>query len=253
VRYTAIVALLFGNLLTIARGQVTTPKTLTFSGYEWVVRMPGKGGPGPNEWSPKAVWVDKEGQLHLKIQRVGTEWQCAEVSTREKFGYGLYSFEVVGWVDRLDPTVVLGLFDYPGEGDGPDGTNEIDIEFARWGNPRWPNGNYTVYPSYGDRDPNGSHTFRLRLKEGKTPPLTTHRFRREIDGVEWESFLGEAVPQAKRLVYWHYQAVSNRLVPQRRLPVHINLWLFRGKPPTDGKEVEIIIKRFAFMPEGAKG
>ena len=28
----------------------------------------------------------------------------------------------------------------------------------------------------------------------------------------------------------------------------INLWLFRGRGPTDGKTVEVIIKRFEFVP-----
>jgi len=30
--------------------------------------------------------------------------------------------------------------------------------------------------------------------------------------------------------------------------LRINLWLFRGAPPTDGKTVEVIVKRFTFTP-----
>ena len=28
----------------------------------------------------------------------------------------------------------------------------------------------------------------------------------------------------------------------------MNLWLFQGKPPRNGKQVEIIIERFTFTP-----
>ena len=33
------------------------------------------------------------------------------------------------------------------------------------------------------------------------------------------------------------------------MPVHINLWLFKGLPPKDGQEVEVIIRDFQFAPE----
>ena len=48
-------------------------------------------------------------------------------------GFGRYQFQVIGRIDQLDPNVVLGLFKYPTPDVGPDGTNEIDIEFAQWG------------------------------------------------------------------------------------------------------------------------
>ena len=68
-----------------------------------------------------------------------------EVLTKDRSGFGRYQFWVVGRVDRLDPNVVFGLFNYPTPDIGPDGTNEIDIEFAKWGKPEAPMGNYTVW------------------------------------------------------------------------------------------------------------
>jgi hypothetical protein len=41
---------------------------------------------------------------------------------------------------------------------------------------------------------------------------------------------------------------SNR-ISTRPMPVHINLWLFRGRPPKDGREVEVVVRNFAFTPE----
>jgi hypothetical protein len=33
------------------------------------------------------------------------------------------------------------------------------------------------------------------------------------------------------------------------MPVHINLWLFQGRPPKDGQEVEVIIRGFKYTPD----
>jgi hypothetical protein len=32
------------------------------------------------------------------------------------------------------------------------------------------------------------------------------------------------------------------------MPVHLNLWLFKGLPPKDGREVEIVVQAFEFTP-----
>jgi hypothetical protein len=34
------------------------------------------------------------------------------------------------------------------------------------------------------------------------------------------------------------------------LKIHINLWLYQGKPPTDGQEVELVIKNAQLPPPG---
>ncbi len=40
-----------------------------------------------------------------------------------------------------------------------------------------------------------------------------------------------------------------RRISQQPMPLHINLWLFQGKPPKNGQEVEVIIHQFNFIPE----
>jgi hypothetical protein len=51
----------------------------------------------------------------------------------QRFGFGRYEFRLLGRPDQFDDNVVLGLFNYTVPEVGPDGTNEIDIEFATWG------------------------------------------------------------------------------------------------------------------------
>jgi len=225
-----------------------TTKPLLFGGYEWEIRPPGKGGPGPNAWNPRNVWLDKAG-LHLKITRVvdgdKTEWQCAELSTKAALGMGTYQFQVTGPIDRLDPNVVLGLFDYPPSLEvGPDGTNEIDIEFSHWGHPEAPIGSYTIYPASGKRGKNDSHPFSFTLKGDDT----TQRFVRTADSITLQSLQGHRDDNKSEIAHWVYAPLDKRLIPQAPLPVHINLWLFQGKAPTDDKEITITIKQFKFTP-----
>ena len=56
---------------------------IEFSGIKWLVknsRITTKG-PGNNVWSddPKSVWVDDDGNLHLRIRKVDGKWFSAEV------------------------------------------------------------------------------------------------------------------------------------------------------------------------------
>ena len=143
----AVLVLLPAIAALMAGGNSADAATIKFSGHDWQIRPSAtNGGPGPNRWEEKNVSVDASGHLHLKLTERDGKWYCAELYTRKALGFGLYEFQVVGRLDRLDPNVVFGLFNYPEPDVGRDGTNEIDIEFSRWGHPSADIGNYTVWP-----------------------------------------------------------------------------------------------------------
>ncbi|MBV9999874.1 MAG: glycoside hydrolase family 16 protein [Verrucomicrobia bacterium] len=224
-------------------------RTISFSGYEWDVRAKGTGGPGPNTWDDANAQVDDTGWLHLKITgntdpEGSTEWRCVELSTQQRLGFGRYQFQVIGRIDRFDRNVVLGLFKYPTPDVGPDGTNEIDIEFARWGRATANNADYVVYPASGPRVPGDNVEFRVALNGG----YTTHRFLWQSDQVTFQSLHGHRDDDADEFERWQYAPGDGRLIPQQPTPVRINLWLFRGMAPSDGAEVEMIISQFTFTP-----
>src|SRR6516225_6734790 len=171
--------------LLIGANASSPAKTIRFAGYDWVAKSATHEGPGPNNWNENNVWVDQGGYLHLKLTKQGDRWYCAEVSTEDRLGFGRYQFWVVGRVDRLDPNVVLGLFNYPTPDVGPDGTHEIDIEFAKWGKPQAPIGNYTVWPAKKGLN-NAHYTFPMQLNNDKT----THRFVWDSTSVTCQSLVG---------------------------------------------------------------
>jgi Glycosyl hydrolases family 16 len=214
-------------------------KTLEFSSLKWKVRDDGKGSPAANFWRKDNVWVDEKGQLHLKIRKVGDVWTCAELQTTEAFLYGKFEFEIVGRIDELDKNIVLGLFKYPQE-ENRDGLDEIDIEFSRWGKNDNSNGLFTVYSDQKSQ-PEKSKNFSFALVGERT----THSFTRTSESVYFQSFHGSR--SGKKFADWKFESDNISKIP---MPIYLNFWLFRGQPPSDLQESEIIIKNVKFEKLG---
>lgn len=216
----------------------STISTINFSGYEWYVKdnldAGEKWGPGPNWWngSSQNVWVDSQGHLHLKITKVGSQWYCAEVWSKESFGYGQYLFQIDPVVDRMDKNVILGLFTYYND------TQEIDIEFSRWGNPNAINSQYVVQPFDNEGNMKRFNTeFQNRT--------TTHSFIWRNDSIQFRSGFGN-ISNYNQSIYsqWIYTGKDNPT--PRTEKVHMNLWLMSGLPPSNDQEFEVVIERFEY-------
>jgi hypothetical protein len=238
----SLILLLFG--LTLATIFPARGATIQFSGYEWTVRS-GRGGPGPNLWDESNVWLDASGALHLKISQRDGKWSCAEVTMQKRLGFGRYEFQIEGPIDRLDDNVVLGLFNYPTRDVGSDATHEIDIEFARWGEAKNPIGNYTVWPvQKGLKQQSKPFSFTL---EGQP---STHRFTWSKGQILFQSLRGSRNDDGEEFSRWIFApADPEKRISSKPMPVHINLWLFQGRPPKNNQEVEIVVHRFSFTAE----
>lgn len=208
-------------------------RTLQFSGLTWNVRNYG-GGPGPNNWSDSAetVWVDENGWLHLKIQPINGVWHSSELYTSGCATYGLYRFDLIGRIDQLDPNVVFAPFLYG------DATHEIDIEFAKWGYANNDAGQYVIQPY---TIPTHITRFPIAL-EGT---YTTHSFDWQPTQVNFESWHGHQSGTADpSLLINRWQYVGNDIpLESDCLKLHINLWQFEGRVPSDQQEVEMVVAR----------
>lgn len=257
-------------------GQSAGPRVVEFSGHRWIVKQGDRPrGPGPNYFSgaPSDVWVDPEGRLHLRIARHGGRWTSAEVYSEKTFGYGTYVFVVAGAVDRLDPNAVLGLYTWDDRTFPTNANSEIDIEFARWGDPHQKMLQYSVQPVRGPDVPEGQ-IYRERFFEIE-PHLTagrsTHRFTWTPGGVSYLSVDGEGAA-ARTIASWEFKPVEARRAregekmsapvavpkPGAVTRAQMNLWLVDldrdglGDPPTDGKEIEVVIERFEYRAAGSE-
>ena len=222
------------------------PRGLSFSGYDWWVKTSdGRVGPGPNYFSDSTnnVWLDGQGQLHLRITNRSNEWQCAELVSARTFGYGSYRFQLASPADNLNPNAVLGLFTWS---DDPAYVNrEIDIECSRWGNAADPsNAQYVVQP-YNLH----GHLARIAVPAGQTN--STLWFTWETNRVSFQSQRGSFSTNpspANVISNWTYALT---VPPTGDENVRLNLWLFNGVAPADNQEVEVVISSFQFVPLGA--
>ena len=223
--------------------------TLSWKGHTWQVTSGGMAGVCQGD--PNNVTVDAAGYLHLKISRNNNTWSAAELFTTDRLGFGTYQWQVDGPIDTFDKNVVLGLFPYgPAAGIGADGTNEIDIEYSRWGQANGPNGDWTNYPASGSTIGEMSYTFSLG---GAT--LSTSRFTWTTTSITDFLFAGlQPIDGTAGLIKTWTYAPSNPTVniPQQALPLGMNLWCF-STPPSDGNPVEIVIRDFSFTAAGAGG
>lgn len=208
---------------------------MDFSGLTWTVKASTtKVGPGPNRFSAANVTVDDAG-LHLAIARSQTaqaSWTCAEVIAQGTFGYGTYRWTLASDVTRLDGNAVLGMFTWSAE---PRAAHrEIDIEFARWGDPGVTRtGSFTLQATV----PPTSRAFALPRANRSIHTLTWSPGR-----VAASSATPGGVP-----VTW---SVTDAAVPEPGGDVapRINLWLFRGLAPATPQQVTV--EAFAYTPHG---
>ena len=217
-------------------------RTLQFSGYEWRVKSSNdRVGPGPNYFSDSKnnVEVDAQGRLHLRITHHDGRWHCAEVISARSFGYGKYRFYVETNFDKMDPRVILGLFTWS---DAPDYSHrEIDVEISRWGNKDNKNAQFVVQPYTSPMN-----IVRFQIPSGLN--ASTHLFTWKPDRIFCQSLKGiNAKPPGTTSIIAEHTFTQG--IPQAGGEnARINLWLMAGQPPTDGKEMEVIVSKFEFTP-----
>lgn len=220
------------------------PKQLSFAGYTWNIRPDALADPGPNHWSSSNAFVDEDGRLHLKLTHVSGVWYSVEVATVEHLGFGTYQLWMDTPVNAYDPNVVFAMFNFPAKQGGA-GTNEIDVEFGKWGDPNAPGLDYVVYPAKPGQDPSG-YAFDVTNASAEN----TQRFTWLSKSVDFQALAGHQNRNAGQYLHWVFKPkkTPTRLVPQVPMPVHLNLWLNGGLDPTDEHEVEVIIRDFTFTP-----
>src|SRR5205807_3218186 len=143
--------------------------------------------------------------------------------------FGTYQWIVEGDVYDMDPTTVLGLFTYgPTHHSGGDAENEIDIEFSQWNKTcHGCNADFTVYPSTGNRKPKGVSAWEDNFHvDGGT--LTTARMEWAQDHIVFTLMNGDhAIGSTADVIKTETYSSTSTNIPQRPLPVGMNLWCFK--------------------------
>jgi hypothetical protein len=209
------------------------PSVIEWAGHQWQVKHHSrKIGPGPNFFSSANVEVLGD-ELHLNITRSGNKWYAAEVINTRSFGYGTYSW-TVGPMGPLDPQVVLGLFTW--NDDPAYNHREIDFEYAKWGNAADSNNAQYVVQPYSTAG--NEH----RWRQDAFGVSTVHSFTWSPGEVEFRSTTADGA----LLHQWRYTGLD---VPDPGGEnARMNLWLFRGAAPQDGRPVTVVLESFSHTP-----
>lgn len=216
-------------------------RELEFGGFTWKVKASTDPvAPGPNRYAgtPDAIWVDERG-LHLTIDQQGDEWYATEIFTKQRVGYGTYTFSVDTDASSYDPSVVAGFFTW--DTAPVEFNREIDIEFAAWGDPGGTKFQYVVQPY---TSPDRIEVFDPKLQGS----YTTHRIVWTPQSIEFSSYHGPVDPDAPEahmnlMHRWRFEGTPPT---EGRVRFRINLWLFEGEPPT--KRTEMVVTSFTFQP-----
>ncbi len=216
---------------------------LQWSGYKWAVKHePQPVGPGPNRFSGRTddVYVDRDGQLHLKIVKRAGKWRSTEVASFDSLGYGTYSFEVAGGATNIPGNAVLGLFTY--DRDPEDQHREIDIELSRWNDGRLDNLQCALQPAELEH-----LVHRFPLPENSAGWTMSFRWAPGVVDCQISELAANSGSEP-RVVSRHR---FTRGVPRPgNEKVRLNLWLFRGAVPDNDLPAEVVIRRFTFTPLG---
>ena len=215
-------------------------RSISFSGFEWDVRSDHQpASPDSNYFSDSAanVWVDGQDRLHLAIRERGGIWYSSEVGLDHPLGYGTYVYQVDSKIGDLNENVVLGMFVYDSQA-WQENHREMDIEFAHWGDSTYPNAQFVVQPWEVE-----GNIYRWVIP--RSLKSSTHSFYWSNDSITFVSARGhQSVPPFDSILdQWTYTDVTGIPEPGDER-VTLNLWLFKGLPPSDGDEPEVIITSF---------
>ena len=215
---------------------VRSPHYLRFSTYEWTVRQSGSDRYGtPHRYSVSNTSVDDKGYLHLRVTKQDTEWTCAEVALPRSLGYGRYE-AVVDGVDRLEPSTVFDIFTWDQAGTDQN-RREINTQFARWGDPKAANAEFSVQPYYRP-----VNTYRYSVS---SVPLLLTMFW-QSGRAQFTTSKVDASGRAGGRVAEH--TFTADIPSPESEAIHLNLCIFDYGKVHQTADSEVIVRSFRYLP-----
>jgi hypothetical protein len=188
------------------------------------------------------VWVDGTASLHLKITQNEGKWQCAEVVSKDSFGFGTYRFHVSTPLSQLDQNITLGLFTWS---DSPVYAHrEIDVECGKWGRATDTNNAQFVVQPYA---PPGRL---IRYPVPENMEGVVYSFLWQSNSVSFKCAEDNAAthPSSSPGVIREWDFSEGHIPQAGRENARMNLWLSVGRTPQDTNHTEIVISKFEFIP-----
>jgi endo-1,3-1,4-beta-glycanase ExoK len=210
----------------VPAGAKTCPShgVLNWKGQNWYLTG-GQSNPGNNYWNNAGAWIDNQNRLHLTIVKDKCKWKCTMLNSQCTYLYGTFTWTIDSPVYCFDKNSVVGLCTYL------DDYHELDIETSRWGETRGNQLWYSVQPSKIEGNSRG-----YLVPSRVTGTKTIYRIEWKPDYVRFTSMQANG----KIIADYNYTNVSG--IPKQPESIIMNLWLMA--PPSNGKNIELIISDF---------
>jgi hypothetical protein len=226
-------------------GRLPVPR-IDFSGSSWIIRQTDEpSGPMDNYFGAQDIAIVKndDGSLTLRIFYKEGIWYAGELTFPKKVGYGTYTLKIATPLKDLDHNLVFGFFTYSEQ--SAFYNREIDIEASAWGE-RYakPKGQFVVQPYEAD---NHMKQFDIDRIDGPST-ISFTRTKTSVDFYCWKGHGPRPSESDPNFVAaWSFTDAKHIPRPSNEA-VHINLYLFNGKPPLGKGSTELRIDSFTFTP-----
>ena len=281
-----LIAIVLGGLINLTSCEQSEPPetirlgdSLMFGGYTWEIKaseIPTDPGPNPFSGRSQDIWIDNSGKLHMKLAQHNGVWYSTEFTSRKFFGYGKYSFTIIGDLKNIPPNAVIRFFTYDPETYITDMYSQINYDLAYGGYDTLTSPfNFYVEPKQ-TVSPNGTvsvwneRQFRPDSANGDLlVGKTTHVINWKQNEIIWECFEGDEENRGETIASWIFDDTkpgrigidpnvpnsnSNLIkVPAPGLQTRLT-FSFHVNPvgstgyPSDRMEREIIIENFEYVP-----
>jgi hypothetical protein len=211
------------------------PKTITFSGYDWLVRQTQNDRHGMNDYDGRNVWVDSVGHLHLLLTERDGRWTSADLRLTRSLGYGTYSFDVRD-TSQLDPSAAFSMYTFDPLGSDQN-FRELTVDVSRWGEPGNMNGQFVVQPETVP-----ANVFRFAIPAG----LVTHSFRWEPGRASFKAVSRSGTPRGESVVA--ERLFTARVPTAGAESLHLTLLYDRRAARPPATAVEVVVEKFTFLP-----
>jgi hypothetical protein len=211
------------------------PKTITFSGYEWLVRQTQNDRHGMNDYDGRNVWVDSDGHLHLLLMERDGRWTSADVRLTRSLGYGTYSFDVRD-TSQVDPSAAFSMYTFDPLGSDQN-FRELTVDVSQWGEPGTMNGQFVVQPETVP-----ANVFRFAIPTG----LVTFSFRWEPGRVSFKTVRQQGTQGNGSVIAERLFTARVPTAGAERPELTLLYDRSAARPPS--KSVEVVVEKFTFLP-----
>jgi len=210
-------------------------KTITFSGYDWLVRQLPNDRRGMNDYDARNVWVDRDGHLHLLLSERDGRWTSADVRLTRSLGYGTYAFDVRD-TSHIDPSAAFSMYTFDPLGSDQN-FRELTIDVSRWGEPGNLDGQFVVQPETVP-----ANVLRFAVPAG----LVTHSFRWEPGRVAFKTVRRGGSPGGDKVAAERLFTARVPTAGAERPQLTLLYDRSAARPPA--QPVEVVVEKFVFLP-----